>query len=113
VLDQACAALKAAGVPVRITTGRETSSSEPSTVAVATMHRMKGLEYRYVCVIDAGKGRLPPPVAVTPEHDDPIAHQHDLQRERCLLYVACTRAREELRVSWSGPPSPFIEPLTR
>jgi hypothetical protein len=29
-------------------------------------------------------------------------------RERCLLFVACTRAREELAVSWSGAPSPFL-----
>lgn len=28
--------------------------------------------------------------------------------ERCLLFVACTRARDGLYVSWSGEPSPFL-----
>ena len=30
------------------------------------------------------------------------------QRERLLLYVACTRARDQLVVSWNGKPSPFL-----
>lgn len=46
--------------------------------------------------------------AITPESDDPIAHAHDLQRERCLLFVARTRARDDLYVSYSGDPSPFL-----
>ena len=32
----------------------------------------------------------------------------DLQREQCLLYVAATRARDELWVGWSGKPSRFL-----
>ena len=32
----------------------------------------------------------------------------DVQRERCLLFVACTRARNHLYVSYSGSPSPFL-----
>ena len=31
-----------------------------------------------------------------------------LDRERSLFYVACTRARDELVVTWSGAPSPFF-----
>ena len=30
------------------------------------------------------------------------------QRERCLLFVACTRARDALHVSHSGTASPFL-----
>jgi ATP-dependent exoDNAse (exonuclease V) beta subunit len=33
---------------------------------------------------------------------DPIAHAQDLQREGCLLFVACTRARDHLYVSYNG-----------
>ena len=25
------------------------------------------------------------------------------------MYVACTRARDTLRVSWNGKPSPFLQ----
>lgn len=41
----------------------------------------------------------------------PEQRGQDLQRERCLLFVACTRARDHLYVSYSGSPSPFLSPL--
>ncbi|MDH6627480.1 hypothetical protein M2271_005306 [Streptomyces sp. LBL] len=34
-----------------------------------------------------------------------------LNSELSLLFVACTRAREALRVSWHGEPSPFLAPV--
>jgi superfamily I DNA/RNA helicase len=72
------------------------------------MHGMKGLEFQAVAVIGVTEGIVPAPAAVTPAADDPIAHAQDLQRERCLLFVACTRARDHLYVSYSGSPSPFL-----
>lgn len=77
-------------------------------VHIATMHRMKGLEFRCAAVIGAGTNRVPPKGAITPEEEDRVTHDHDLQRERCLLFVACTRAREEPYVSWYGAPSEFL-----
>ena len=35
-------------------------------------------------------------------------HGHHLLRERCLLFVACTRARDHLYVSYAGEPSPLL-----
>ena len=46
--------------------------------------------------------------AVTPVAEDPVRHALDVQQERCLLFVACTRARERLRVSWSGAASELL-----
>lgn len=77
-------------------------------VQVATMHRMKGLEFRCTAVIGVGENRLPAPGSVTPIDEDELSHRRDLQRERCVLFVACTRAREELYVSHHGNPSPFL-----
>ncbi|WP_278265433.1 UvrD-helicase domain-containing protein [Nocardia sp. AG03] len=77
-------------------------------VGIGTMHRMKGLEYRYLAVLGVNAGQVPPLAAVTAAEDDPHAHQRDLQRERCLLFVACTRAREELVVTWHGAPSDLL-----
>jgi hypothetical protein len=34
--------------------------------------------------------------------EDPIVYEHDLQRERCPLFVAGTRARDFLCVSCSA-----------
>jgi len=56
------------------------------------------------------QGLVPEPGAVTPETEDPLAHAQDLQRERCVLFVACTRARDHLHVSGTGEPSSFLPP---
>lgn len=72
------------------------------------MHRMKGLKFRCVTVIGVGQHQVPAPAAVTSAADDPRSHDLDIQRERCLLFVACTRARENLLVSWHGTPSPLL-----
>ncbi|MCZ7474699.1 UvrD-helicase domain-containing protein [Micromonospora sp. WMMC273] len=77
-------------------------------VRVATMHRMKGLEFQCLAVVGLDEGALPAPHAVTPLTEDPHAHKQDLQRERCLLFVALTRARDVLYLSHSGHPSSLL-----
>ncbi|WP_432828548.1 UvrD-helicase domain-containing protein [Dactylosporangium sp. CA-092794] len=77
-------------------------------VRVATMHRMKGLEFQCLAVAGLDAGVLPAPNAVTSPAEDPHAHRQDLQRERCLLFVALTRARDALYLSHSGTPSTLL-----
>lgn len=79
-------------------------------VSIGTMHRMKGLEFRCVAVIDASAGELPNPAFLTSEAEDTVQHEADIHRERSLLYVAATRARDDLWVAWSGKASPFLAP---
>lgn len=78
-------------------------------VRIGTMHRMKGLEFRCIAVADCTDGVMPLRSSLTSKSDDVVQHRLDLERERCLLYVACTRARDHLWVGWSGTPSPFLE----
>lgn len=85
-----------------------TTKGRKDAVRAGTMHRMKGLEFQAVAVIGVEEGTVPAPAAVTPADADPLAHQQDLQRERCVLFVACTRARDHLHVSHTGRPSPFL-----
>lgn len=66
------------------------------------------LEFRCVAVIGVNEGALSYPRAVTPVEVDRVQHASDLMAERCLLFVACTRARDGLHVSWSGAPSGFL-----
>lgn len=103
--DQAVAKLKSCGIPAISLAKRQPGED---AVSVGTMHRMKGMEFRCVAVIGVSDHLMPPQSAITAEDEDPVAHQQDLQRERCVLFVACTRAREELAVSWHGSPSRFL-----
>ncbi|WP_304455462.1 UvrD-helicase domain-containing protein [Nocardiopsis sp. YSL2] len=107
IADQAVSALTRAGIQARSLADHR----EDDAVAVGTMHRMKGLEFRCIAVVGVSGDRLPAPGALTPEEEDPAAYAVDLLRERSLLFVACTRARERLSVSWHQAPSPFIEGL--
>jgi superfamily I DNA/RNA helicase len=77
-------------------------------VRVTTMHSAKGMEFARLVVIGLNADAVPLPVAVTSQADDPVQHEHDLLRERCLLYVACTRARDELVLTGSGAPSTLL-----
>jgi superfamily I DNA/RNA helicase len=106
LVREAREALTAAGVTTMSLSGR---SSTPA-VRGGTMHAMKGLEFQAVAVIGVEQGSIPEPGAVTPETEDPLAYAQDLQRERCVLFVACTRARDHLYVSCTGEPSSFLPP---
>lgn len=75
------------------------------------MHRAKGLEFKAVLVHDASASTLPSAGALN-ACEDPQDREDVLERERNLLYVA-TRARDRLAITWTGTPSPFLQPLTR
>lgn len=70
-------------------------------VRLATMHRVKGLEFAVVVLTGASKDELP---LSTPElrSSDPMQRAQALLKERCLLYVAASRARDELYVVHTG-----------
>ena len=102
-------ALKADGLDTTSISGRGGAAG----VRAGTMHAMKGLEFRAVAVIGVEEGMVPDPAAITADDEDPLAHAQDLQRERCVLFVACTRARDHLYVSGTGELSAFLPPARR
>lgn len=93
-----------AGASIPVVRVRDGKPESAVGVRVSTLHSMKGLEYR--CVAVAGVTRCAFPF--TPAEVDRIQHATDLAAERCLLLVACTRAREALYVSYSGRASEFL-----
>ncbi len=78
-----------------------------SDLTVATIHASKGLEYDCVVICGAGSGQMPHPKSVEPEA---------MEEERRLMYVAVTRARRHLLLTYptggvpNSPqrPSPFL-----
>ncbi|NJP65240.1 UvrD-helicase domain-containing protein [Streptomyces spiramenti] len=82
-------------------------------VRVSTMHGLKGLEFRCVALVGLTSSALPYLQQVSAADEDPAQHRHDLLAERCLLFVAATRARDALAVSWSGQPSSLLDPTVR
>lgn len=65
-------------------------------VRLATMHRMKGLEFSRVLLAGMGNGLAPAEVA---QAGDELATRDRIMQQRCLVYVAATRARDELVVT--------------
>ena len=61
-------------------------------VCVQTMHWVKGLEYIYVVVVAANNRIIPLSAAIN--HTDAISEAESITSEKCLQYVALTRAQK-------------------
>ncbi|MET8164874.1 SAV_2336 N-terminal domain-related protein [Streptomyces sp. NPDC005329] len=108
-LNRAHAALAAAGAPVvRVEGGR---SPHEDGVRLTLMHGMKGLEFRCVAVLGLTAEAIRFGAHGASPETEASGQESDLVRERRLLFVACTRAREELAVSWSGAAGPLVPEL--
>lgn len=81
-------------------------------VWVRPVRSIKGLEFDAVGIVDCSAVKVPR------EHlleviADPGDHQNARERESRYLYIAATRARRLLWISWSGEPSPLLDPIRR
>ena len=107
-LDRASAAVKGAGIPFRVLD--ENIDTISGHVSISTMHLAKGLEFRAVVVMACDDEIIP-----LQERIETVADDTDLEEvyntERHLLYVACTRARDQLLVTAVDPASEFLDDL--
>lgn len=91
-------------------TGKEQGTTDRKIV-LSTIHQAKGLEWKAVFVIGLSNGKFP--------HERSLRDPGQLEEERRLLYVAVTRARQYLSLSYSeggigtllGGPSMFLEEI--
>ena len=81
--------------------------SAEGKIAICTMHLAKGLEFSAVAVIACDDGIVPLESRLD-KITDPSDHEDAFNTERHLLYVACTRARDQLHVSGIKPGSEFL-----
>lgn len=100
------AGIRAAGIDA----GEITRDGPPAgtRVHVGTMHRLKGLEYPRVIVAGVGAAEFPPSAVRRLADEDPAAHRRELRRQRSLLFVATTRARDALTIVWHGERSELV-----
>ena len=73
---------------------------------VLTMHRAKGMEFSRVILSGADDKHVPAAATLRNVPDEERAET--LLRERSLLYVASSRARDALVVTWSGKRSELL-----
>ncbi len=104
--DRVVNGLAERGVSVRAVDRAVSKSGMP---VVMTMHRAKGTEFARVLLFGINASAIPGKLKDERYSEDAAADA--LLRERSLLYVAATRARDELAISWSGEASEFVRPL--
>ena len=107
-LGRARAAVDASGLIFKILDEHVETSSDQ--VSISTMHLAKGLEFRAVAVMACDDEVIP-----LQERIETVGDDADLQEvydtERHLLYVACTRARDQLLVTSIEPASEFLDDM--
>ena len=98
--------LAAAGIACFEIKRKQADDRSRMGVRLATMHRVKGLEFTVVYIVAANSNYVPLKSAVN--RTDPTEREVAITGERCLLYVAMTRAKKMVKISAYGAASPFL-----
>lgn len=99
---------------IALYTDLEQYDAQADAVVMMTMHSAKGLEFDHVCLVGFEEGLFP--------SSRSSASREDLEEERRLCYVAITRAKKTLAISYArqrmlyghttyGRPSQFLAEL--
>jgi len=102
--DTVAQGLRDRGIPVQVVATQDPGRADAPRLM--TMHRAKGLEFSRVILFGVDRNAVPSAQALADETPDERADRET--RERFLLYVAASRARDALVVLWTGAPSPFL-----
>ena len=95
------------GIRVYEIRGNKVDDRNYDGLRIATMHRVKGLEFQYVFVVACNDRVIPLQTAINIA--DPISKQESTISERCLLYVALTRAQKKAYITSYGNESIFLK----
>lgn len=103
-INRAVSGLEDRGIDAVRTRNATAASEHP--VTVMTMHSSKGMEFTHVILFGVNDNVMPMSFAISNLEE---AERNDaLQRERSLLYVAASRARDELVITTSGKASKLV-----
>lgn len=89
----------------RSTEARGQDEGLPEEVRVFTIHASKGGEFDHVFLVGADQNTTPSQQALN-ETENKI---EVLEEERRIFYIAMTRAKFRLHITWAGVASPFLE----
>lgn len=106
LLDNYISGLQRSGIKSFEIKANKTDDRSFEGVRIATMHRVKGLEFDHVFAVAVNKKVLP--FGSRADFEDDISLEEFRTGEKCLLYVALTRARKSAYVSCYGGLSELI-----
>lgn len=107
LIDDYEQALKKAGFSIcRLSRDQADDRSKPG-IRLATMHRVKGLEFKAVFMAAINQGVVPLQRSIDAT-DDPVERRLRDLNERALFHVAATRAIRWLFISSYGAKSPYL-----
>jgi len=107
LLKQYESAIYEKGLEIYFIRRSEAEDRSSPGLRLATMHRVKGLEFDRVIIAGVNDGILPFERAGT-DTSDPVVKQESEIHERALLYVSATRAKKEVLVTSFGKASRFL-----
>lgn len=106
-LGQYDAALKEKGIQTYQIRRSEADDREKPGLRLATMHRVKGLEFDRMIIAHVNDGVVPLLTGESESEDMGVRDEAE-SRERALFYVACTRAKRALLITSGGKASAWI-----
>ncbi|HQP25136.1 MAG TPA: 3'-5' exonuclease [Smithellaceae bacterium] len=107
LLKQYEAALQERGVKTYLVKRSVAEDRNAVGLRLATMHRVKGLEFDEVIIASVNDGVVPLQSSLFGDSFSDMAEETD-NLERALLYVAATRAKKKVLMTCYGKGSPFI-----
>ena len=107
LLKQYEASLREKGMEIYFIRRSEAEDRRVPGLRLATMHRVKGLEFDRVIIAAVNEGVVPYEGSGS-DSVDPVVQRESEVRERALLYVAATRAKKEVLVTSFGRVSMFL-----
>jgi len=99
--------LEALGLATAVIEPSEVDRRRDAAIKMATIHRVKGLEFDQLILASANEGLVPLAVAMAGKADNASAQEAETE-ERSLVYVAITRARKQAYVLSYGVMSSFF-----
>ena len=104
--------LQSKGIRSRVIEADEADDPSDPSLRLATMHRVKGLEFDQVFIPGLDSDQMPLKNALDCRPDQ-VSRDLFEQQERSLLHVAATRAKKRVVISYTHCPSPLIKPCPK